>query len=80
MGTINYYSPELLGYIQQAGVAASQLGVASDLFALGLIYTEYLTGRRPRSTSRPTTNQRYPCAVARRFASPAPILTRPSLT
>jgi eukaryotic-like serine/threonine-protein kinase len=47
VGTINYYSPELLGYIQQAGVAASQLGVASDLFALGLIYTEYLTGAPP---------------------------------
>ena len=47
VGTINYYSPELLGYIQEADVAPSQLGVASDLFALGLIYTEYLTGAPP---------------------------------
>ena len=47
VGTINYYSPELLGYIQDAGVAAHQLGVASDVFALGLIYTEYLTGSPP---------------------------------
>ena len=47
VGTINYYSPELLGYIQEAGVPASQLGVASDVFALGLIYTEYLTGAPP---------------------------------
>jgi eukaryotic-like serine/threonine-protein kinase len=47
VGTINYYSPELLGYIQDAGVAASELGVASDVFALGLIYTEYLTGAPP---------------------------------
>jgi eukaryotic-like serine/threonine-protein kinase len=47
VGTINYYSPELLGYIQQAGVAPSELGVASDIFALGLIYTEYLTGAPP---------------------------------
>ncbi len=47
VGTINYYSPELLGYIQEAGVPASELGVASDIFALGLIYTEYLTGAPP---------------------------------
>jgi serine/threonine protein kinase len=47
VGTINYYSPELLGYIQEAGVAPSELGVASDIFALGLIYTEYLTGAPP---------------------------------
>ena len=47
VGTINYYSPELLGYIQEAGVAANELGVASDVFALGLIYTEYLTGAPP---------------------------------
>jgi serine/threonine protein kinase len=47
VGTINYYSPELLGYIQEAGVAPSELGVASDVFALGLIFTEFLTGSLP---------------------------------
>jgi serine/threonine protein kinase len=47
VGTIDYYSPELLGYIQEAGVRADELGVASDVFALGLIYTEYLTGAPP---------------------------------
>jgi serine/threonine protein kinase len=47
VGTINYYSPELLGYIQEAGVAAAELGVASDVFALGLIFTEFLTGAPP---------------------------------
>jgi serine/threonine protein kinase len=47
VGTINYYSPELLGYIQEAGVAPAELGLASDVFALGLIYTEYLTGAPP---------------------------------
>jgi serine/threonine protein kinase len=47
VGTINYYSPELLGYIQEAGVAPGDLGVASDVFALGLIFTEYLTGAPP---------------------------------
>lgn len=47
VGTINYYSPELLGYIQDVGVQPSELGVASDIFALGLIYTEFLTGAVP---------------------------------
>jgi serine/threonine protein kinase len=47
VGTINYYSPELLGYIQEAGVTPRELGVASDIFALGLIYTEFLTGAPP---------------------------------
>lgn len=47
VGTINYYSPELLGYIQEAGVAPGDLGVASDIFSLGLIYCEYLTGAAP---------------------------------
>jgi serine/threonine protein kinase len=47
VGTINYYSPELLGYIQETGVTPAQLGPASDVFALGLIYTEFLTGALP---------------------------------
>src|SRR3954468_4118279 len=47
VGTINYYSPELLGYVQDVGVAPTELGVASDVFALGLIYTEFLTGAVP---------------------------------
>jgi serine/threonine protein kinase len=47
VGTINYYSPELLGYIQDVGVQPTELGVASDVFALGLIYTEFLTGAVP---------------------------------
>ncbi|SDS58150.1 Protein kinase domain-containing protein [Friedmanniella luteola] len=47
VGTINYYSPELLGYIQDAGVQPAELGVASDIFALGLIYSEFLTGAVP---------------------------------
>ncbi len=47
VGTINYYSPELLGYIQKEGVAPADLGVASDIFSLGLIYCEYVTGAVP---------------------------------
>lgn len=48
VGTINYYSPELLSYIQEESVDTAQLGTASDLFALGLIYSEFLTGRVPQ--------------------------------
>ena len=46
VGTMNYYSPELVSYIQGGGTAAS-LTQASDIFALGLIYSEYLTGALP---------------------------------
>jgi eukaryotic-like serine/threonine-protein kinase len=46
VGTMNYYSPELVSYIQgRAG--AADLTEASDIFALGLIYAEYLTGALP---------------------------------
>jgi len=46
VGTMNYYSPELVTYIQGGGEAAT-LNEASDIFALGLIYAEYLTGALP---------------------------------
>ena len=46
VGTMNYYSPELVSYIQGGG-AAGDLTPASDIFALGLIYAEYLTGTLP---------------------------------
>ena len=46
VGTMNYYSPELVSYIQGTGSAAD-LTTASDIFALGLIYSEYLTGALP---------------------------------
>jgi serine/threonine protein kinase len=46
VGTMNYYSPELVRYIQ--GTAApGELTQASDIFTLGLIYAEYLTGAMP---------------------------------
>jgi len=48
VGTIDYYSPELGSYVKQDGtVAASDLGLTSDIFALGIIFSEYLTGRKP---------------------------------
>ena len=46
VGTMNYYSPELVSYIQGTG-GATDLTQASDIFALGLIYSEYLTGAPP---------------------------------
>jgi eukaryotic-like serine/threonine-protein kinase len=47
VGTMNYYSPELVGYIQESGTAAHELTQKADIFALGLIYAEYLTGTLP---------------------------------
>jgi serine/threonine protein kinase len=47
VGTMNYYSPELVGYIQETGTAARELTQRGDIFALGLIYAEYLTGALP---------------------------------
>jgi len=46
VGTMNYYSPELVRYIQESA-APGELTEASDIFALGLIYAEYLTGAMP---------------------------------
>ena len=46
VGTMNYYSPELISYIQ-GSAPAGVLTEASDIFALGLIYAEYLTGALP---------------------------------
>jgi serine/threonine protein kinase len=46
VGTMNYYSPELVRYIQ-GSATPDELSEASDIFALGLIYAEYLTGSMP---------------------------------
>jgi eukaryotic-like serine/threonine-protein kinase len=47
VGTMNYYPPEVVGYIQETGTAAAELTQKADIFALGLIYAEYLTGALP---------------------------------
>jgi eukaryotic-like serine/threonine-protein kinase len=47
VGTMNYYSPELVGYIQETGTTAAELTQKADIFALGLIYAGYLTGALP---------------------------------
>lgn len=46
VGTMNYYSPELVTYIHGT-TSGTALTAASDIFALGLIYAEYLTGSLP---------------------------------
>lgn len=46
VGTMNYYSPELVRYIQGSAMP-DELTEKSDIFALGLIYAEYLTGAMP---------------------------------
>ena len=47
VGTMNYYSPELVGYIQETGTTAHELTQKADIFALGLIYAELLSGALP---------------------------------
>jgi eukaryotic-like serine/threonine-protein kinase len=46
VGDFAYYSPELYRYVVGRGRAA-ELGIASDVFALGLIFSQYLTGKLP---------------------------------
>jgi eukaryotic-like serine/threonine-protein kinase len=47
VGTMSYYAPELVGYIQETGTSAAELTQKADIFALGLIYAEYLSGALP---------------------------------
>jgi serine/threonine protein kinase len=46
VGDVTYHSPELLGYLL-GEMDGRQLGTASDVFALGLVFAEYLVGRLP---------------------------------
>ncbi len=49
VGTPEYYSPELAFYIKdgEAEEDRKKLTVQSDIFALGVIFCEYLTGNKP---------------------------------
>ena len=47
VGDMAYYSPELVRYINDPHDDA-RLSGASDIFALGLVYAEWLTGCKPR--------------------------------
>jgi len=54
IGTPNYYSPELGKYIGDDGSSLSEkITCKSDVFALGIIFHEYLTGRKPMNTKFP---------------------------
>jgi eukaryotic-like serine/threonine-protein kinase len=46
VGDMAYYSPELVRYINEPH-KGGRLSGASDIFALGLVYSEWLTGRKP---------------------------------
>ena len=53
VGTPDYYSPELGRYIKRdTKVTASDLDTISDIFALGVIYSQYLTGKKPLFDSK----------------------------
>ena len=49
VGTPEYYSPELYTYIsdEDGEVSGKTLTLQSDIFALGIIFTEYITGEKP---------------------------------
>lgn len=49
VGTPEYYSPELANYIKvgETDEDRRKLTVQSDIFALGVIFSEYLTGDKP---------------------------------
>lgn len=51
VGDLTYYSPELLQYIQEEG-DRSQLGCASDIFALGIVLCQYFAGELPQILPR----------------------------
>lgn len=57
VGTPEYYSPELATYImdEDEEIDGKTLTLASDIFTLGIIFTEYFTGEKPcTGTSLPT--------------------------
>jgi len=58
VGDFVYYSPETHLYILGEG-QAEELERASDVFALGILFTEYMTGSRPSTKGGSDT-----CAVA----------------
>lgn len=47
MGDPPYYSPELLNYVQRRDEDPSKLNLKSDIFALGIVFHQYLSGKIP---------------------------------
>jgi len=54
VGTPEYYSPELYDYIsdEDEEISGTTLTTKSDIFALGVIFTEYITGTKPLIPSK----------------------------
>lgn len=56
VGTPDYYSPEMGVYIENElkkdSPEAARLGTASDIFALGILYYVYLTGKYPEHSEK----------------------------
>jgi serine/threonine protein kinase len=47
VGDPPYYSPELLDYVQKRETDATKLTTQSDVFALGIVFHQYLVGEAP---------------------------------
>lgn len=61
VGDMVYYSPELARFIQNdKSIKPENLQVKSDIFALGLVYCQYLTGNLP---SFDQVKYHYPCVA-----------------
>ncbi len=53
VGTPDYYSPELLEYVKDSGKCGKgELTNKSDIFTLGLIFSEYLCGNKPKFSEK----------------------------
>lgn len=61
VGDPPYYSPELLNYVQKRETNPLSLTPKSDIFALGIVFHQYLTGESP---SIPDEHQ-YACEAVR---------------
>ena len=61
MGDPPYYSPELLNYVQEKDDDHSKLTTQSDMFALGLVFHQYLTGNMPSFAG----DHKYVCEAVR---------------
>jgi len=61
VGDPPYYSPELLSYIQKSDTNPTKLTTKSDVFALGLIFHQYLCAEMPPFPSK----YQYACEAVR---------------
>ena len=54
VGTPEYYSPELADYImdEEGKLSGEILTLKSDIFTLGIIFTEYFTGEKPQLSTK----------------------------